>query len=124
MTRGKPSFLIALVIWLLTACSSGQTDDVQPRIAAVENSLLPAVIDSGSAPGGMALSDRMRHYRVPGVSIALINDGRIEWAKGYGVVEAGGNESVTVDAVFQACSNAGCSNTSWFRGVCGSPRAC
>lgn len=52
----------------------------------------------------MALSERMQHYQVPGVSIAVINGGRIEWAKGYGVIEAGGSQAVTPDTVFQACS--------------------
>ena len=52
----------------------------------------------------MPLSERMRHYLVPGVSIAVINDGRVEWAKGYGVAEAGGSEPITADTVFQACS--------------------
>lgn len=102
--RGKPLFLIALVIWFLAACSSGQVDDVQSRIVALENNLLPAAINSGSEPGAMVLPDRMRHYHVPGVSIAVINDGRIEWAKGYGVAEAGASEPVTADTVFQACS--------------------
>ena len=52
----------------------------------------------------MALSERMQHYKVPGVSIAVINNGEIEWAKGYGVTEAGGTQPVTPDTVFQACS--------------------
>ncbi len=94
----------AFVISFLAACSSAHTDDVQSRIAAVENSLIPAVVNTGSEPAGMSLSDRMQHYQVPGVGIAVINDGRIEWAKGYGVTEAGGSQAVSPDTVFQACS--------------------
>jgi len=90
----------------MTACSGSSTDTdvVRARINAVENNLLPAVVQEGSDPAGMALSDRMQHFLVPGVSIAVINDGRIEWAKGYGVTEAGGSQAVTADTVFQACS--------------------
>ena len=79
-------------------------DNVQSRIAAVEKNLIASVINSGSEPAGMALSDRMQHYQVPGMSIAVINNGEIEWAKGYGVAEAGGTRPVTKDTVFQACS--------------------
>ena len=46
----------------------------------------------------------MQHFQVPGVSIAVINNGEIEWAKGYGVTEAGGTQAVMTDTVFQACS--------------------
>jgi len=46
----------------------------------------------------------MRFYRVPGMSLAVVNDGRIEWAKGYGVLCAGRSEPVTPETRFQAAS--------------------
>ena len=52
----------------------------------------------------MKLVDRMRFYKTPGVSIAFINNGRIEWARGYGVREAGKHEPVTTETLFQAGS--------------------
>ena len=36
----------------------------------------------------MKLADRMAYYGVPGVSIAIINNGKLEWAKGYGNLDA------------------------------------
>jgi CubicO group peptidase (beta-lactamase class C family) len=76
---------------------------VPERIQRVENGLLPAVVIKGqSAP--MKIADRMAHYKTPGVSVAVINDGKIEWAKAYGVVEAGGAEPVTEGTRFQAAS--------------------
>src|SRR4030042_6409124 len=102
--RYKLLLVVAVVISFVAACSSTQTDDVQSRIDAGENSLIAAVINAGSEPAGMSLSDRMQHYQVPGVGIAVINNGRIEWAKGYGVTEADGSQAVSPDTVFQACS--------------------
>jgi len=52
----------------------------------------------------MKLADRMRFYKTPGVSIAIINNGAIEWANGYGVREAGGSNPVTTETLFQAAS--------------------
>jgi CubicO group peptidase (beta-lactamase class C family) len=52
-----------------------------------------------------SLADRMAHYRIPGVSITLIHDYRIEWAKGYGVAQAGSATPVTKETVFQAASS-------------------
>src|SRR5688572_3347552 len=52
----------------------------------------------------MDLAERMAHYKVPGVSIAVIDKGDIAWAKGYGVLDAHGTTPVTTDARFQAAS--------------------
>ena len=73
------------------------------RIRRVETGLLSAVVLKGhSAP--MRLADRMAYYNVPGVSIAVINNGEIEWTKGYGSMEAGDRRPVTARTRFQAAS--------------------
>ena len=60
---------------------------LERRIERVEKGLLA---DQSDPPWKrMKLIDRMAYYKVPGVSIAMINDFQIEWAKGYGVLEAG-----------------------------------
>ncbi len=46
----------------------------------------------------------MKHYKVPGVSIAVIDDNKIEWAKGYGVKEVGKEDVITPETLFQAAS--------------------
>jgi CubicO group peptidase (beta-lactamase class C family) len=52
----------------------------------------------------MSLVERMEYYGVPGVSIAVINNNVIEWARGYGVTEVGTLENVTNETLFQAAS--------------------
>jgi len=74
------------------------------RIERVENGLLPPAVVKGETLAKMKLADRMRFYKTPAVSIALINDGRIEWARGYGTLEAAGQEMVTPETLFQAAS--------------------
>lgn len=100
----KSLIFFAFIISFVAGCSSNDTDDVQSRIAAVERGLIAAVVNTGSEPVGMSMSDRMQHFQVPGVSIAVINNGEIEWAKGYGATETGGTRAVTSDIVFQAAS--------------------
>ena len=51
-----------------------------------------------------ALAERMANYKVPGVSIAVIEGGRVSWARGVGVKEAGKPDSVTPATLFQAAS--------------------
>jgi CubicO group peptidase (beta-lactamase class C family) len=77
--------------------------NVAERIQRVENGLLPAIIIKGQTTA-MKLAERMAHYKVPGLSVAVINDGKIEWARGYGVVEKDGDKSVTADTLFLAGS--------------------
>jgi CubicO group peptidase (beta-lactamase class C family) len=48
--------------------------------------------------------DRMAEYRVPGVSLAAVIDNRVAWACGYGLLEAGTDQWVLPDNVFQAAS--------------------
>ncbi|MEK7832245.1 MAG: serine hydrolase domain-containing protein [Acidobacteriota bacterium] len=84
--------------------ASQSKPSVAERIASVESGLLPAVVIKDQTTA-MTIADRMKHYKVPGVSVAVINDGKIEWAKGYGVTEAGGGSTpVTSDTMFQAAS--------------------
>ncbi len=40
----------------------------------------------------MKLAERMAHHKVPGLSVAVINDGKLEWTRGYGVIEKDGDK--------------------------------
>ena len=59
--------------------------DVEERIRRVENNLLLPVVVKREPGVPMKLADRIRSANTPGVSVAVINGGRVEWAKGYGV---------------------------------------
>src|SRR5713226_928016 len=50
------------------------------------------------------IADRMETMNVPGVSVAVVNDGVLEWARGYGVREAGTSDPVTPETLFRCCS--------------------
>ena len=80
-----------------------QTEKVEERIQRVENGLLPPTVLKGEALTGMKLEDRMRFHRTPGLSVAVINNGEIEWSRSYGVVEVGAKR-VSLETMFQAAS--------------------
>ena len=82
--------------------AAGQNPQPGDRIARVESGLLTAAVAKGQP--AMTIADRMKHYRVPGASVAVINNGVVEWARGYGVTDAGGGTRVTADTLFQAAS--------------------
>jgi CubicO group peptidase (beta-lactamase class C family) len=77
---------------------------IQRRIRRVEDNLLPAIIIKGHKVVPMTLADRLKHYKTPGVSIAVVNRGTIEWARGFGLRDIGNNKPVTPETLFQAGS--------------------
>lgn len=80
--------------------------DVQTEahIIHIENGLLEPVAVLGAPLRMMRLADRMRELHVPGVSVALIDGGRIAWARAWGVADADSGRPVTTATLFQAAS--------------------
>jgi CubicO group peptidase (beta-lactamase class C family) len=84
--------------------SGAAGEALEARIRRIEQGLLPANVIAGEEPQRMSLLDRMRDLGVPGVSIAVINNYRIEWARAYGVRALGSDQPVDVRTMFQAAS--------------------
>ncbi len=99
--------LVALACLLSAAAApparAGQAS-VDKRVLSVENGLLSPVRLKGGPLETMRLADQLARYKIPGVSVAVINGGKIEWAKAYGVREAGTDAAVTPETLFQAAS--------------------
>src|SRR5258706_3921048 len=53
---------------------------------------------------GFDLPNLMRAHGIPGLSVAVIENYKIAWAKGYGVTEKGGAIPVTSRTLFMAGS--------------------
>jgi CubicO group peptidase (beta-lactamase class C family) len=77
--------------------------EIQRRIESVCACLTTPVVEKDDPHACQKLQDRMAADRVPGVSVAVIHNGAIEWAQGFGVVQLGG-APVTVETLFQAGS--------------------
>jgi CubicO group peptidase (beta-lactamase class C family) len=102
----QPMTRTALLALGLCSLAGGapRADDVEARIRRVESGLLPAVALSAAPPQTFSILERMRLYNVPGLSVAVIDGGRVDWARGYGVLERGGEAAVDADTLFQAAS--------------------
>lgn len=87
-----------------TAEEAKKSNGVKERIERVENGLLPPILVKDAPPKKMQLAERLKYYKVPGLSVAVINNNTVEWAKGYGVKDASTNEPVTIHTMFQAAS--------------------
>ncbi|HVH70181.1 MAG TPA: serine hydrolase [Candidatus Dormibacteraeota bacterium] len=79
--------------------------------AAVQQELIKKIeataIDipmGNNEPLRMSLSQLMELYKVPALSVAVIEDFKIAWAKGYGMIGTGSSAPVTIKTLFQAGS--------------------
>ena len=85
----------------LTSVAASAADPPRQQ-RQVENQVPPELL-IGEAAQFPTLQQRMAELHVPGLSIAVVHNGRIDWARGYGVAWAGG-PAVTADTLFQAAS--------------------
>jgi len=52
----------------------------------------------------LTLDELMARFGVPGVSVAVISDYKIHWAKAYGIADVSSGAKVDTDTIFQAAS--------------------
>ncbi len=83
---------------------SVNSKEIDERISRVENGLQLANIIKDKAIPTYSLEERMKYYNVPGLSIAVINNNKIEWAKSYGLKEMETNDSVSINTIFRIAS--------------------
>ena len=77
--------------------------EVSSKIEKVENSLM----NWAQTPDTLLrwnIEERMMSHKVNGVSIAVIHNSKIHWAKGYGWADVGEKRKVTPHTLFQAAS--------------------
>ena len=76
--------------------------DVEEKIRLIENNLAGWVQTGNN--DRWTLAERMKKYNINGVSIAVIHNYKIEWARGYGYADVSENRLVTENTLFQAAS--------------------
>lgn len=93
-----------LAVTVQAQTPAGSARITAPDPTRIERSLRPAVRIPDRADSAFNLADRMRYWHVPGVSIAIIDELGIVFAKGYGVTEFGGTNPVDTTTLFLAGS--------------------
>jgi CubicO group peptidase (beta-lactamase class C family) len=100
----SPSAL--LLVLFITGCHSPKqpqyTPETEERIRQVENNLSGWVRTQYDSTWNLA--ERMKHYNVSGVSIAVVHNFKLEWVKGYGSADVDEKRPVTEKTLFQAAS--------------------
>jgi CubicO group peptidase (beta-lactamase class C family) len=100
----KVIYAVLFMVIALCQCQNPEKmEELNARIRRVENGVLPAVVVKGETFGVFSIPGMMEKLNIPGVSVAVIYDGRLEWTKTYGLKENRG-EPLDGETLFQAGS--------------------
>ncbi len=103
---------ICLVMLMIVVESKSQTVAIgNPQYAEETEGKIKRVTENlkvedqfWSAYKKATLEERLAFYKISGISIAVINNGEIEWARGFGDKDVSTKEPVTQNTLFQAAS--------------------
>jgi CubicO group peptidase (beta-lactamase class C family) len=93
---------LALALLLFIHVAAVAQNSTQDKIKVVENGLVGNVQIEGEKSWNIL--DRMAYYKIPGLSVAVIHNYKIVWAKGYGFANDSAKIPVTDKTLFQAAS--------------------
>lgn len=101
-----PHILAWFLVLNFCSCKSfspirSQIEDI--KFEQLENSISPFVVFSDQRQK-FSIAERMKHYRVPGLMLAIIDHGEIVFVKSYGVKDNQSKESIDNNTIFQAAS--------------------
>ncbi len=92
---------LALLGVALPVATTAQTRSAADYMAAIEGAQPTAGPNDLST---LTIAALMARFNVPGVSIAVIRDHQIHWAKGYGIADVVTGAPVNTETMFQAAS--------------------
>jgi CubicO group peptidase (beta-lactamase class C family) len=98
-------FMVCLFVSMaMTSCaqSTPYSKETEEKIRQVETNLAGWIQTQDQEK--WTLKDRMTKYDIPAVSVAVIKDYKVEWAKAYGLADKEKNIPATVNTLFQAAS--------------------
>lgn len=92
-------------VFVALALMSASTARAAPEpLARIERDLQPAVQVQGRPVTRHTVIDEMAAHHVPSVSIAVVDHGRVVWAKAYGLADVASGRRATTRTLFQAGS--------------------
>jgi CubicO group peptidase (beta-lactamase class C family) len=102
--RFAAAISVAFLVPTCVLAHAQESAELQGQIKRVESGLLPMVAMKDRVGATHSIQERMAAYGVPGVGVAVVKDGKLLWARSYGVVETAVQKSVANDTLFLAGS--------------------
>ena len=101
----KYIYIILFLSILQMSCDRSESNAaLLGEIETIENGLLKPLRIKGDSIETYSIADRMAFHKVPGVSIAVVRNGSVQWAKAYGIANTTDSTEVNINTLFQAGS--------------------
>lgn len=104
--QNSPSVFLLLLLFI-ASCGLLEKNEVKSDTSAysfLENGLVPKIQLKGETQNLNNLIDRMEEMNCAGISIALIDSGKVIYTKGFGLAHPEGDRKVNTETLFQAAS--------------------
>jgi CubicO group peptidase (beta-lactamase class C family) len=100
---------IAALVIGASACAPAPEAAPEPdphaeKLARIEVDLVPGIVIEGMPAAPATLAERMEHFGVPALSVAMWSDGEIVWARAWGMADVENGREATPETLFQAAS--------------------
>lgn len=99
---------LLLASFFLASCSAVEQPDresqLESRISRIENGLIANVQIEGESQKYFNLQDRLEEIGIPGLSVAFAANGKLEWARAYGMADKSENRPMTTGTYLLAGS--------------------
>ncbi len=100
----KSIYYIILVAFLFISCGPEIDKELEERISRIENGLEPSFQIVGDSVPNYSIEERLKELGIPGFSIAVLNNGEIEWAKAYGYADISEDRKMDTETMLLAGS--------------------
>ncbi|MEI5640902.1 MULTISPECIES: serine hydrolase domain-containing protein [unclassified Pseudoalteromonas] len=104
MKKSSSAVLMCTALLTVSYFSHSQTIHSDTTLNQASTKLLPRVRVAGKAYSSASIVERMQDTHLPGLSVAVLKDGQLKWAQGFGIANKEHNTQVTTQTLFQAGS--------------------
>jgi CubicO group peptidase (beta-lactamase class C family) len=102
MKQRSTLLLLCLTLVLAQQKPAAKPASQAAHVQRIEQNVATIALGKGEKTTQFTLPELMKLLDVPGLSVAIFDDYKILWAKGYGVTESGSSNPVTTHTLFQA----------------------
>jgi CubicO group peptidase (beta-lactamase class C family) len=98
------ALLLLLIVFACSPTNDASNSELEARITRIENGLMSNLQIEGEEVPTFNINDRLKELGIPGLSIAVVSNGKIEWARAYGMADSSENRPMTTETMLLAGS--------------------
>lgn len=96
--------ILTLLLSVSLLSVSFAQNDLASRIERIENGLMKSLQIKGEKPKTFNINERLKESNIPALSVAFVSNGKVEWARAYGMADRSQNRANTTETLFLAGS--------------------